>query len=112
MKKQIFFVSAKEVFENQLHGSSEHPITEATLLNWSRWVVQLINKFSEFKMTRQATANRWSLSSLKVTVAARILFVNASVAASLVFGRTDGQTDIRREYDHLFGRGLVGQLQH
>ena len=57
------------------------------------------NKSSELKMTHQATANRWPLSAHMMT----------GVAALFCF--SDGRTDTTHENnDHLFGRGLVGQL--
>ena len=82
-------------------------------------------KSSEFMMTHQPIANRWSLSSHMVSVVARILFSGYQRlrCGALLFlwwtdGRTDGQTYVRADLhtdtmrennDHLFGRGLVGQ---
>ena len=57
----------------------------------------ILKQSGEFKMTHQATANRWSLSAHMVSgVAARFCY----------FGRMNVRTDTMCENDdHLFGRG-------
>ena len=53
-------------------------------------------KSSHFRVTHQAKANRWSLSTHMVSVVVRFCFC-------------DGRTDTLCENnDHLFGRGLGG----
>ena len=59
-------------------------------------------------MTHQATANRRSVFSRRVSVVARIVFSNVIVATRYCFSdrRTDTVCD---NNDLLFGRGLVGK---
>ena len=60
------------------------------------------NKSGDFRVTHQATANRWSLSAHMVSIVARFCFCD---------GRTDGRTDTLSENnDHLSGRGLGGSI--
>ena len=63
-------------------------------------------KSSEFKVTHKAPANRWSLLSCLVSA----VFFQTCLCDVRTCGRTYVRTDALREnYDHLFGRGLVGQ---